>query len=321
MFGEGTLEILPDGFGFPPQSRLPLPALPRRHLRVAQPDSPVRTEEGSHRRRPDPAPKENERYFALLPGRGHQQRGSQPGTGKVSFDDLTPLHPQQRLNLITTRRIWAPRVVDMMSPIGMGQRALIVSPPRAGKTNLLQKFGPPGPRKSPPGLRDRAADRRRARGSHRHGAAGQGGRLEVISSTFDEPSSRHVQVSEMVIEKAKRMVEHGHDVVIFLDSITRWPGLEQRGSALGQGALRRIDLGALQHPKGVFRSGPQCRGRWQPDGDRHRPGRHRQPMDDVIFEEFKGTGNTELHLDRRSWKNASGRPSMSTSPAPAARNF
>ncbi|MCH2591042.1 MAG: transcription termination factor Rho [Planctomycetales bacterium] len=300
MFGEGTLEILPDGFGFlrsPDYHYLPCPddiyVSPSQIRRFGLKKGA--TVAGQIR-----PPKENERYFALLRVEAINNEDPNLGTGKVSFDDLTPLHPEQRLNLITTPDELATRVVDMMSPIGMGQRALIVSPPRAGKTILLQKMARSVLENHPEAyvivlLIDERPEEVTDMERQVKGAG-----CEVISSTFDEPSSRHVQVSEMVIEKAKRMVEHGHDVVIFLDSITRlaraWNNeVPHSGKVLSGG----IDSGALQHPKRFFGAARNVEDGGSltviatalvDTGSR---------MDDVIFEEFKGTGNTELHLDRR----------------------
>ena len=300
MFGEGTLEILPDGFGFlrsPDYHYLPCPddiyVSPSQIRRFGLKKGA--TVAGQIR-----PPKENERYFALLRVEAINNEDPNLGTGKVSFDDLTPLHPEQRLNLITTPDELATRVGDMMSPIGMGQRALIVSPPRAGKTILLQKLARSVLENHPEAyvivlLIDERPEEVTDMERQVKGAG-----CEVISSTFDEPSSRHVQVSEMVIEKAKRMVEHGHDVVIFLDSITRlaraWNNeVPHSGKVLSGG----IDSGALQHPKRFFGAARNVEDGGSltviatalvDTGSR---------MDDVIFEEFKGTGNTELHLDRR----------------------
>ena len=300
MFGERTLEILPDGFGFlrsPDYHYLPCPddiyVSPSQIRRFGLKKGA--TVAGQIR-----PPKENERYFALLRVEAINNEDPNLGTGKVSFDDLTPLHPEQRLNLITTPDELATRVVDMMSPIGMGQRALIVSPPRAGKTILLQKMARSVLDNHPEAyvivlLIDERPEEVTDMERQVKGAG-----CEVISSTFDAPSSRHVQVSEMVIEKAKRMVEHGHDVVIFLDSITRlaraWNNeVPHSGKVLSGG----IDSGALQHPKRFFGAARNVEDGGSltviatalvDTGSR---------MDDVIFEEFKGTGNTELHLDRR----------------------
>ena len=300
MFGEGTLEILPDGFGFlrsPDYHYLPCPddiyVSPSQIRRFGLKKGA--TVAGQIR-----PPKENERYFALLRVEAINNEDPNLGTGKVSFDDLTPLHPEQRLNLITTPDELATRVVDMMSPIGMGQRALIVSPPRAGKTILLQKMARSVLDNHPEAyvivlLIDERPEEVTDMERQVKGAG-----CEVISSTFDEPSSRHVQVSEMVIEKAKRMVEHGHDVVIFLDSITRlaraWNNEVPHSGKVRSGG---IDSGALQHPKRFFGAARNVEDGGSltviatalvDTGSR---------MDDVIFEEFKGTGNTELHLDRR----------------------
>ena len=300
MFGEGTLEILPDGFGFlrsPDYHYLPCPD----DIYVSP--SQIRRfglKKGATVAGQILPPKENERYFALLRVEAINNEDPNLGTGKVSFDDLTPLHPEQRLNLITTPDELATRVVDMMSPIGMGQRALIVSPPRAGKTILLQKMARSVLDNHPEAyvivlLIDERPEEVTDMERQVKGAG-----CEVISSTFDEPSSRHVQVSEMVIEKAKRMVEHGHDVVIFLDSITRlaraWNNeVPHSGKVLSGG----IDSGALQHPKRFFGAARNVEDGGSltviatalvDTGSR---------MDAVIFEEFKGTGNTELHLDRR----------------------
>jgi len=300
MFGEGTLEILPDGFGFlrsPDYHYLPCPddiyvspsQIRRFGLRTGA------TVAGQIR-----PPKENERYFALL--RVEAINGEDPNllTNKVFFDDLTPLHPEQRLRLADNSEHLSTRIVDLIAPIGLGQRGLIVSPPRAGKTVLLQQMARATLQNHPDAyvivlLIDERPEEvtdmeRRLKGRN----------CEVVSSTFDEPSSRHVQVAEMVIEKAKRMVEYGHDVIIFLDSITRlaraWnTEIPNSGKTLSGG----VDANALQHPKRFF-GAARCVEEGGSltiiatalidTGSR---------MDEVIFEEFKGTGNTELHLDRR----------------------
>ena len=300
MFGEGTLEILPDGFGFlrsPDYHYLPCPddiyvspsQIRRFGLRTGA------TVAGQIR-----PPKENERYFALLRVEAINAEDPNLLTAKVSFDDLTPLHPEMRLKLTTSPDEASTRVVDIIAPIGMGQRGLIVSPPRAGKTILLQKLPKAVLENHPEAyvivlLIDERPEEvtdmeRQVQGTH----------CEVISSTFDEPSSRHIQVSEMVIEKAKRMVEFGQDVVIFLDSITRlaraWnTEVPHSGKILSGG----VDVNALQHPKRFFGAARNVEDGGSltivatalvDTGSR---------MDEVIFEEFKGTGNTELHLDRR----------------------
>jgi transcription termination factor Rho len=300
MFGDGTLEILPDGFGFlrsPDYHYLPCPddiyvspsQIRRFGLRTGA------TVAGQIR-----PPKENERYFALL--RVEAINGQDPNVlgEKVPFDELTPLHPEKRLKLEAGPDLFSTRIVDMIAPIGMGQRGLIVSPPRAGKTILLQQLAKAVLKNHADAyvimlLIDERPEEVTEMERHVKGV-----NCEVISSTFDEPSSRHIQVSEMVIEKAKRMVEFGHDVVIFLDSITRlaraWnTEVPHSGKILSGG----VDANALQHPKRFFGAARNVEEGGSltivatalvDTGSR---------MDEVIFEEFKGTGNTELHLDRR----------------------
>ncbi|MCH2213264.1 MAG: transcription termination factor Rho [Fuerstiella sp.] len=300
MFGEGTLEILPDGFGFlrsPDYHYLPCPddiyvspsQIRRFGLRTGA------TVAGQIR-----PPKENERYFALL--RVEAINGEDPAllTAKISFDDLTPLHPDRRLRIAEDSESVSTRVVDLVAPIGMGQRGLIVSPPRAGKTILLQQLALAVQQNHSDAyvivlLIDERPEEvtdmeQRLKGTN----------CEVVSSTFDEPTSRHIQVSEMVIEKARRMVEYGRDVIIFLDSITRlaraWnTEIPNSGKTLSGG----VDATALQHPKRFFGAARNIQEGGSltivatalvDTGSR---------MDEVIFEEFKGTGNTELHLDRR----------------------
>ncbi|MEP3479396.1 MAG: transcription termination factor Rho [Fuerstiella sp.] len=300
MFGEGTLEILPDGFGFlrsPDYHYLPCPddiyvspsQIRRFGLRTGA------TVAGQIR-----PPKENERYFALL--RVEAINGQDPNllTAKVFFDDLTPLHPKQRLSLSTNSPHLSTRIVDLIAPIGLGQRGLIVSPPRAGKTMLLQQMADVVKQNHPDAyvivlLIDERPEEvtdmeRRLKNSN----------CEVVSSTFDEAPARHIQVSEMVIEKAKRMVEYGHDVVIFLDSITRLArAWNTEAPATGRTLTGGVDAGALQNPKRFFGAARSVEEGGSltiiatalvDTGSR---------MDDVIFEEFKGTGNTELHLDRK----------------------
>jgi transcription termination factor Rho len=300
MIGEGTLEILPDGFGFlrsPDYHYLSCPddiyVSPSQIRRFGLRDG--NTVAGTIR-----PPKENERYFALLRVEGIN--GDDPNllAKKISFDNLTPIHPDQRIVMETTPEEIAMRVVDMIVPIGFGQRGLIVSPPRAGKTILLQKMAKSVLTNYPNAyvimlLIDERPEEvtdmeRQIKGPH----------CEVISSTFDETSARHVQVSEMVIEKAKRMVEYGGDVLIFLDSITRlaraWNAeCPHSGKILSGG----IDANAMQRPKRFFGSARKVEGGGSltivataliDTGSR---------MDEVIFEEFKGTGNQEIVLDRR----------------------
>ena len=300
MFGDGTLEILPDGFGFlrsPDYHYLPCPddiyvspsQIRRFGLRKGA------TVAGQIR-----PPKENERYFALL--RVEAVNGHDPNmlADKVFFDDLTPLHPEKRLKLASDPDELSTRIVDMLCPFGMGQRALVVSPPRAGKTMMLQKMAKGVLQNHPDAFvivlliderPEEVTDMERQVKS---------ANCEVVSSTFDEPPSRHIQVSEMVIEKAKRMVEYGHDVVIFLDSITRlaraWnTEVPHSGKILTGG----VDANALQHPKRFFGAARNVEEGGSLTIIATALVDTGSKMDEVIFEEFKGTGNTEIHLDRR----------------------
>jgi transcription termination factor Rho len=299
MFGEGTLEILPDGFGFlrsPDYHYLSCPddiyvspsQIRRFGLRTGT------TVAGQIR-----PPKENERYFALL--RVEAINGDDPNklSDKVFFDDLTPLHPDKRIVLETTDDELNMRVVDLIVPIGFGQRGLIVSPPRAGKTILLQKMAKSVLANFPDVYVIMLLIDERPEEVTDMERQVKGPQCEVISSTFDEDSSRHIQVADMVIEKAKRMVEYGHDVIIFLDSITRLARAHNSecpssGRVLSGG----VDANALQKPKKFFGSARKVEEGGSltilatalvETGSR---------MDDVIFEEFKGTGNLEIVLDR-----------------------
>ncbi|MCA9081935.1 MAG: transcription termination factor Rho, partial [Planctomycetaceae bacterium] len=250
MFGEGTLEILPDGFGFlrsPDYHYLPCPddiyvspsQIRRFGLRTGA------TVAGTIR-----PPKENERYFALL--RVEAISGQDPNLlpEKVPFDDLTPLHPKDRLNLSADPEELSTRIVDIVAPIGFGQRGLIVSPPRAGKTVLLQKLAKAVLANHPDVYVIMLLIDERPEEVTEMERQVQGENCEVISSTFDEPPSRHIQVSEMVIEKAKRMVEYGRDVVIFLDSITRLArAFNTECPNSGKILTGGVDANALQHPK------------------------------------------------------------------------
>jgi len=299
MFGEGTLEIMPDGFGFlrsAEQSYLPGPD----DIYV----SPSQVRRFGLRRgmivrgaiRP---PKESERYFALL--RVDEVNGRPPARihELVNFEDLTPLHPEQRFILETSPEEIEMRVVDMVAPLGKGQRALIVAPPRTGKTVLLQKMTR-AITKNYPEVKiivllvderpEEVTDFRRNTDKS----------VEVVASTFDEQSSRHVAVAEMVIEKARRLVEFGEDVVILLDSITRLARaynaeMPHSGKIMTGG----LDSNALQRPKKFFGAARAIEG----GGSLTIIGTALvdtgSKMDEVIFEEFKGTGNSELHLDRR----------------------
>jgi transcription termination factor Rho len=300
MFGEGTLEVLPDGFGFlrsPDYNYLPCPddiyISPSQIRRFGLRTGAV----VAGQIRP---PKENERYFALLRVEAINYQDPDILTQKVVFDDLTPLHPDKRLSLETDPSEINMRVMDLVTPIGKGQRGLIVAPPRTGKTILLQKIANSV-------LRNHSEcyvvvlliDERPEEVTEMERTV-KSDRAEVVSSTFDEPASRHVQVSEMVIEKAKRLVEYGTDVVILLDSITRLARaynteVPHSGKILSGG----VDANALHKPKRFFGAARNIEEGGSltilataliDTGSR---------MDEVIFEEFKGTGNMELHLDRR----------------------
>ncbi len=297
IFGNGVLEILPDGYGFlrsPDYNYLPGPddiyvspsQIRRFGLRTGD------TVSGTVR-----PPKEGERYFALLKVDTLNYEPLENSKHKILFDNLTPLYPEQRLNLEYSPGEYTTRVVDLMAPLGKGQRALIVAPPRTGKTVLMQNIANAIATNHPEVtlivlLIDERPEEvtdmlRNVKG-------------EVISSTFDEPPTRHVQVAEMVIEKAKRLVEHKHDVVILLDSITRLARayntvVPPSGKILSGG----VDSNALHKPKRFFGAARNIEEGGSltiiatalvDTGSR---------MDEVIFEEFKGTGNSEIHLDRK----------------------
>jgi transcription termination factor Rho len=297
MYGEGVLEILPDGFGFlrsPEYNYLPCPddiyispsQIRRFGLRTGQVIS------GQIR-----PPKESERYFALLRVEAINFEDPTLVTEKTNFEDLTPLHPNRRLILETGSEEINMRIVDLVTPIGMGQRMLIVAPPRTGKTVLLQKMANAITTNHPDAfVIILLIDERPEEVTEMERTT----KAEVISSTFDEPASRHVQVAEMVIEKAKRMVEYGRDVVILLDSITRLARaynteVPHSGKILTGG----VDANALQKPKRFFGAARNI----EEGGSLTVIGTALvdtgSKMDEVIFEEFKGTGNSELHLDRR----------------------
>jgi transcription termination factor Rho len=303
MFGDGTLEVLPDGFGFlrsPDYNYLPCPddiyISPSQIRRFGLRTGAV----VAGQIRP---PKENERYFALLRVEAINYQDPEILTQKAVFDDLTPLHPDKRLSLETEPSEINMRVMDLVTPIGKGQRGLLVAPPRTGKTILLQKMANSILRNHPECyvivlLIDERPEE--VTEMERTVKRPNIDRVEVISSTFDEPASRHVQVSEMVIEKAKRLVEYGQDVVILLDSITRLARaynteVPHSGKILSGG----VDANALHKPKRFFGAARNIEEGGSltilataliDTGSR---------MDEVIFEEFKGTGNMELHLDRR----------------------
>jgi transcription termination factor Rho len=300
MYGEGTLEILPDGFGFlrsPDYHYLSCPddiyVSPSQIRRFGlQTGATV-----SGQIRP---PKENERYFALLRVEAINYQDPNFITDKIAFDDLTPLHPNQRIVMETDASEVSTRIIDLICPIGFGQRGLIVSPPRAGKTILLQKMARSVIKNYPEAYVIMLLIDERPEEVTDMEREVKGRNCEVISSTFDEPSSRHVQVQQMVLEKAKRMVEYGVDVVIFLDSITRlaraWNAeCPQSGKILSGG----LDSNAMQKPKAFFGSARKVEEGGSltilatalvDTGSR---------MDEVIFEEFKGTGNMEIVLDRK----------------------
>ena len=307
MYGEGTLEILPDGFGFlrsPDYHYLSCPddiyVSPSQIRRFGLKTGA--TVSGQIR-----PPKENERYFALLRVEAINYQDPNQLQERVSFDDLTPLHPNQRIVMEHEPKEVSTRVVDMLTPIGFGQRGLIVSPPRAGKTILLQNMA----RAVLQNFSDAYVimlliDERPEEVTDMEREV-KGSNCEVISSTFDEPASRHVQVAEMVIEKAKRMVEYGTDVVIFLDSITRlaraWNSeCPQSGKILSGG----LDSNAMQRPKAFFGSARKVEEGGSLTIIATALIDTGSKMDDVIFEEFKGTGNMEIVLnrklvDRRIW--------------------
>jgi len=299
MYGEGTLEILPDGFGFlrsPDYHYLSCPddiyVSPSQIRRFGLKTGAV----VSGQIRP---PKENERYFALLRVEAINFQDPNLLTGKIPFDDLTPLHPDAHIRLETTPEEVEMRVVDLIVPIGFGQRGLIVSPPRAGKTILMQKMAKAALKNYPDLYVFMLLIDERPEEVTDMEREVKGPQCEVISSTFDEPATRHIQVSEMVLEKAKRMVEYGHDVLIFLDSITRlaraWnTECPSSGKLLSGG----VDANALTRPKRFFGSARKV----EEGGSLTVIGtalvETGSRMDEVIFEEFKGTGNQEIVLDR-----------------------
>jgi len=297
LYGEGVLEVLPDGFGFlrsPEYNYLPCPddiyVSPSQIRRFGLRNGHI----VAGQIRP---PKESERYFALLRVEAINYESPESVTEKTNFEDLTPLHPDERLHLETAPEELNMRIVDMVTPIGKGQRMLIVAPPRTGKTVLLQKMANAVTHNHPDAyVIILLIDERPEEVTEMQRAT----KAEVISSTFDEPASRHVQVAEMVIDKAKRLVEYGRDVVILLDSITRLARaynteVPHSGKILTGG----VDANALQKPKRFFGAARNI----EEGGSLTIIGTALvdtgSKMDEVIFEEFKGTGNSELHLDRR----------------------
>src|ERR1700693_2909935 len=297
IFSEGVLECLPDGFGFlraPEYNYLPGPddiyvspsQIRKFDLRTGD------TVSGQVR-----PPKDGERYFALIKVEAVNFEAPDQARNKLFFENLTPLYPQERLRLETTADNLSARVMDLMTPIGKGQRGLIVAPPRTGKTMLLQNIAQSITTNHPEVyLIVLLIDERPEEVTDMQRSV----RGEVISSTFDEPAQRHVQVAEMVIEKAKRLVEHRKDVLILLDSITRLARayntvIPPSGKVLSGG----LDSNALQKPKRFFGAARNIEEGGSltimataliDTGSR---------MDDVIFEEFKGTGNMEINLDRK----------------------
>ena len=297
MYGEGVLEILPDGFGFlrsPDYNYLPCPddiyVSPSQIRRFGLRNGNVIA--GQIR-----PPKESERYFALLRVEAINFEDPEVLTEKINFEDLTPLHPEGRLFLETKPEEINMRVCDLVTPIGKGQRMLIVAPPRTGKTVLLQKMANAiTTNHNDAYVIILLIDERPEEVTEMERST----QAEVISSTFDEPASRHVQVAEMVIEKAKRLVEYGRDVVILLDSVTRLARaynteVPHSGKILTGG----VDAYALQKPKRFFGAARNIEEGGSLTIIATALVDTGSKMDEVIFEEFKGTGNSELHLDRR----------------------
>ena len=299
MYGEGVLEVLPDGYGFlrnPDYNYLSSPddiyVSPSQIRRFGLRTGNI----VSGQIRP---PKESEKYFALLRVEAINYEDPDNLSEKAVFSDLTPLHPEQRLILETSPEELNMRIIDMVTPVGKGQRGLLVAPPRTGKTVLLQKIANAISTNCPEvRLIVLLIDERPEEVTEMQRKTAED--VEVISSTFDEPASRHCQVAEVVIEKAKRLVEYGNDVVILLDSITRLARaynteMPHSGKILTGG----VDAGAMQMPKKFFGAARNVE-----DGGSLTifatalidTG---SKMDEVIFEEFKATGNMELHLDRR----------------------
>jgi len=299
MYGEGVLEVLPDGYGFlrnPDYNYLSSPddiyvspsQIRRFGLRTGN------TVSGQIR-----PPKDSEKYFALLRVEAINFENPDNLAEKVVFSDLTPLHPEKRLILETTTEELNMRIIDLITPVGKGQRGLIVAPPRTGKTILLQKIANAISTNHPEvKLIVLLIDERPEEVTEMERKTAED--VEVISSTFDEPASRHCQVANVVIEKAKRMVEYGVDVVILLDSITRLARahnteMPHSGKILTGG----VDAGAMQQPKKFFGAARNVEGGGSLTIFATALIDTGSKMDEVIFEEFKATGNMELHLDRR----------------------
>jgi transcription termination factor Rho len=300
MFGEGTLEVLPDGFGFlrsPDYNYLPCPddiyISPSQIRRFGLRSGSV----VSGQIRP---PKEAERYFALLRVEAINFQDPDLLTQKAVFSDLTPLHPNERLKLETTSDQMSTRIIDLITPIGKGQRGLIVAPPRTGKTVILQQMANAIIANHPECYVIVLLIDERPEEVTEMSRSVKGPRVEVIASTFDEPPERHTVVSEMVIEKARRLVEYGMDVVIFLDSITRL-GRAYNNVEVGSGKILSggLDASALQKPKRFFGAARNIEEGGSLTILATALVDTGSKMDDIIFEEFKGTGNMEVHLDRR----------------------
>jgi transcription termination factor Rho len=297
IFGEGVLETLPDGFGFlraPDYNYLPGPddiyvspsQIRRFNLHTGD------TVSGQIR-----PPKEGERYFALLKVELVNYETPEVARDKILFDNLTPLYPMEKLKLETISENMSTRVMELIAPIGKGQRGLIVAPPRTGKTMLIQNIANSIAENHPEVfLIVLLIDERPEEVTDMQRSV----KGEVVSSTFDEPASRHIQVAEMVIEKAKRLVEHKRDVVILLDSITRLARayntvIPPSGKILSGG----VDSNALHKPKRFFGAARNIEEGGSLTIIATALVDTGSKMDEVIFEEFKGTGNMELHLDRK----------------------
>jgi transcription termination factor Rho len=299
VYGDGVLEILTDGYGFlrsPESSFMPAPddiyVSPSQIRKFG-----LRTGDMvSGKIRP---PKEGERYFALLQVKDINFDSPDKAKDKILFENLTPLFPNERLVMQrgngSTEDITA-RIIDLVSPIGKGQRGLIVSPPKAGKTMMLQNIAQAITINHPDCYLIVLLIDERPEEVTEMARSVKG---EVIASTFDEPATRHVQVSEMVIEKAKRLVEHKHDVVILLDSITRLARAYNTViPASGKVLTGGVDANALQRPKRFFGAARNVEGGGSLTIIATALVQTGSKMDDVIYEEFKGTGNMELHLSR-----------------------
>jgi len=299
LYGEGVLEVLPDGYGFlrnPDYNYLSSPddiyvspsQIRRFGLRTGN------TVSGQIR-----PPKDSEKYFALLRVEAINFENPDNLAEKVVFSDLTPLHPEERFILETASEELNMRIIDLVTPVGRGQRGLIVAPPRTGKTILLQKIANAISTNYPEAkLIVLLIDERPEEVTEMERKTAED--VEVISSTFDEPAARHCQVAEVVIEKAKRMVEYGQDVVILLDSITRLARayntqMPHSGKILTGG----VDAGAMQMPKKFFGAARNVEEGGSLTIFATALIDTGSKMDEVIFEEFKATGNMELHLDRR----------------------